>query len=277
MPTVVDLRRLIPGRRSEETTPPRPARPAAPPAPTPLFVVTYGRSGSTLVQGILNALPRTLVRGENGFFVLELFRATARATAFADNHRKHGARNTTSAFFGVHGLRRNVFVTQLRRLMLKTLLAEQDASGVDRLGFKEVLWHEIEPEETEAFFDWFERVFPDARYLLHTRDREALPSSGFWRFEDADSVYAKVDRTVEIQGYLATTRPERVLATSYERLTDPERRDEELRAIATFATGGCDDEQVAALREVLDMRHGPWGRPGKVPPDPARARGEGHG
>src|SRR3954464_1127587 len=47
-----------------------------------VFVVTYGRSGSTLVQGLLNALPGTLVRGENNFYILPLFQAWSLASAF---------------------------------------------------------------------------------------------------------------------------------------------------------------------------------------------------
>src|SRR5688572_1085508 len=30
-----------------------------------LFIVTYGRSGSTLLQGVLNSIPGYLIRGEN--------------------------------------------------------------------------------------------------------------------------------------------------------------------------------------------------------------------
>jgi hypothetical protein len=33
--------------------------------PDHLFIVTYGRSGSTLLQGILNSTPGVLIRGEN--------------------------------------------------------------------------------------------------------------------------------------------------------------------------------------------------------------------
>ncbi len=39
-----------------------------------LFVMTYGRSGSTLVSGLLNAVPGYLVRGENRNALLHLFR-----------------------------------------------------------------------------------------------------------------------------------------------------------------------------------------------------------
>ena len=49
-----------------------------------LFVVTYGRSGSTLVQGLLNAMPGVLVRGENNLFVLPLFRSWDALASFQD-------------------------------------------------------------------------------------------------------------------------------------------------------------------------------------------------
>jgi len=250
------LRRLIAafGPSSRRTVRPRDL--------TPVFVVTYGRSGSTLLQGLLNTLPRTVVRGENGFFVIDLFRATRRATTFAHTHNKHGIRNVTSAFYGLYTVRSQAFVSGVRQIMVPMLLGEHRGGGVDRYGFKEVLWHEIAPEETEPFFAWFDRVFPGARYILHTRDREALPSSGFWRREDVETIYAKVDRVLEIQDFLRETRPDRVLDSSYERLTaDDATRDQQLRELATFVTGSCDDEVLDQLREVLGTRHGPVGRP----------------
>ncbi|HEY9292796.1 MAG TPA: hypothetical protein VIP98_16060, partial [Microlunatus sp.] len=39
-----------------------------------LFVVTYGRSGSTLLQGILNSIPGYLVRGENRSVLRHLYK-----------------------------------------------------------------------------------------------------------------------------------------------------------------------------------------------------------
>src|SRR6056297_391020 len=40
-----------------------------------VFVVTYGRSGSTLVQNLLNGLPGACVRGENENLLAPLVRA----------------------------------------------------------------------------------------------------------------------------------------------------------------------------------------------------------
>jgi hypothetical protein len=39
------------------------------------FVVTYGRSGSTLLQGLLNSIPRYCIRGENYNAMFYMFRA----------------------------------------------------------------------------------------------------------------------------------------------------------------------------------------------------------
>lgn len=235
--------------------------PDAPPPWTPVFVVTYGRSGSTLVQGLLNALPRTLVRGENGLFFVDLFRASERATTFASKHATHAPRLTTSAFYGAHRIREDRFVSASRRLIQRTLLGPHRAEEYDRVGFKEVAWHELAPEETAAFFDWWDLVFPGAVYVLHTREREALPNSGFWRYRPVDEIFAKVDRVVEIQEHLRRTRPERVVETRYETLTtdDEAVASETLRELATRLTGGCDDELLATLMAVRAQRHGPRG------------------
>lgn len=40
-----------------------------------VFLVTYGRAGSTLTQKYLNSLPDVCVRGENGNLLYHLFRA----------------------------------------------------------------------------------------------------------------------------------------------------------------------------------------------------------
>jgi len=57
--------------------------------PRYVFVVTYGRSGSTLMQGLLNALPGVLVRGESS---LSCCRCTARGPACRNTAASTGSR-----------------------------------------------------------------------------------------------------------------------------------------------------------------------------------------
>ena len=227
--------------------------------PDHLVVVTFGRSGSTLVQGLLNALPGTLVRGENGFFPIELFRARQRAVGFAERHARHGSAKSSSAFFGVRALRAESFARHSRALMHEVLLGARHPREARRLGFKEVLWHEVAPEETEEFFAWLEEVLPGVRYVLNTRDPEAAIGSGFWQRQDRTDAIAAMERVLEIQDFLRRTRPDRVVDTRFEAITsdDATVRDEALRRLAEFVTGRCDEVTLARLRDVLAVGHGP--------------------
>lgn len=224
-----------------------------------VFVVTYGRTGSTLVQGLLNALPRTLVRGENGFYILHQWRAAEAAVAFGERHVKHRPFKVTSAFYGAHLLASAGFVASARALTKQMLLGLRKEHEFDRLGFKEVLWHEIAPEETEAFFGWFEQVFPGAKYVLNTRDPERAVGSGFWQRFERDEAMRQIERVREIQEFLRTTRPDRVVDTRFEAITskEPGVADAELTELATFVTGACDAELLEELRTVLGTGHGP--------------------
>lgn len=234
-------------------------RPAEVKAPQFTFVVTYGRSGSTLVQGLLNTLPGTLMRGENGLFVVHLFRAWQRARVFRKKHVGHGSVNQTSAFYGLREVKPTKIVTLTRRLLVPQMLGEVKRSEVDVLGFKEVAWHQIQPEETEAFFDFFERVFPGVTYVLNQRDLDAVTGSGFWQLHEPEEALRKIHRIQAIQEFLRTTRPERVVELRYEVLTgeDQDASAAMLRELSEFVVGRFDDQILASLRETMKTGYGP--------------------
>jgi hypothetical protein len=233
------------------------------------FVVTYGRSGSTLVQGLLNTLPRTLVRGENNFYVLPLFRSQALLRGFQREHAKHDQVNASSAFYGLGGITPADFVPPVRDLMMRHLLGSESPGDVDVLGFKEVLWHRVNPKETEPFFGFLDRVFPGALYVLNQRDHAQVAESGFWRSRDGQEVMQAITRVEQIQDHLRRTRPDRVYDTRYELLTSPDAAvvDRQLRGLAEFVRGSCDDDLLAELRRTMTKGHGPnpFGKSKKKP------------
>lgn len=225
-----------------------------------VFVVTYGRSGSTLVQGLLNTLPRTLVRGENNFYVLPLYRAMASIRSFRRTHMKHNPRASHSAFFGLHEIEPESFVRSTHDLMTGHMLGSAGRREVDVLGFKEVLWHRVTPGETGRFFDFMDQVFPGCLFVLNEREHENVVGSGFWQRHDKDEVLAAIHRVEEIQEFLRRTRPRRVLDLRYELLTSEDRAvsDAQLRALAEFVHGSCDDALLAELRNTRETGHGPF-------------------
>ncbi len=226
-----------------------------------VFVVTYGRSGSTLVQGLLNALPRVLVRGENDLYLLDLYRGLARLRAFRDEHGEHGSRNVVSAFYGLKAIRRSAFMQAMNDVVTAGVIGNLDGGDFDVLGFKEVVWHRLAAEETADFFDTMDKVFPGVRYVLNTRDVDRVLGSGFWRDADAEEARSLIERVVEVQEHLRATRPDRVLDVRYEELTgpDPDVRDEVVRRLGQFVTGApVGPEVLASAREVLATGHGPF-------------------
>ncbi|MEO9322311.1 sulfotransferase [Nocardioides sp. C4-1] len=238
------------------------------PVPTPrssgprryVLVVTYGRSGSTLVQGLLNTLPRTLVRGESNLWLLHHFRAWQKVREFRALHLRHNPRAAQSAFYGLQHVRPKAMVQSTRLLALDSLLGDEEREDVDVLGFKEVTWHRATTAEHAELADYLDRVFPGCLYVLNGRDHEHLYGSGFWKGSDRTSVDAKIRRTEQLQEHLRTSRPDRTLDVRYERLTsaDPDVVDTELTAIAEFVHGSCPAELLDALRTTLRVGHGPY-------------------
>jgi hypothetical protein len=143
-----------------------------------LFVVTYGRSGSTLVAGLLNAIPGYLIRGENGDALHHLF--LYHRTLERESARPAGnTRKKTHPWFGISDvpLRRSIALS--RQLVLETVLRPKDHTRV--VGFKEIRWaHDDGPE----YVAWLRELFPGARFLVNTRDHASVLRSAWWAKED---------------------------------------------------------------------------------------------
>jgi hypothetical protein len=218
-------------------------------APRFVFVVTYGRSGSTLTQGMLNTLPRTLVRGENNLYLLPMFRAYAGP----------GAAKSSSAFYGLREVDLDAFAASVRDLVQQQLLGDVELSEVDRLGFKEVLWHRIKPREWSGFFDFLDLAFGDPLYVLNRRDVTTTSTSGFWQKKRPGVAEQQIHRVRKLQDFLRESRPERCFDTRFEDMTSDDRQvaGDLLRGLAEFVTGSCDDDLLEALFETRGTGHGP--------------------
>lgn len=224
-----------------------------------VFVVTYGRSGSTLTQGMLNTLPRTLVRGENNLYLLPIFRAYAGLETFKGKFGGDRAARPESAFYGLSEVDLDAFADSVRELVQRQLLAGLPATEVDRLGFKEVLWHRIRPPEWEPFFGFMDRAFGDPLYVLNRRDVAMASTSGFWQKKKPGVAERQINRVRRLQDFLRESRPERCFDTQFEAMTSDDRSvaGDQLRRLAEFVHGSCDDDLLQALFATRETGHGP--------------------
>lgn len=162
-----------------------------------IFIVTYGRSGSTLLQGLLNAIPGMLVRGENQNFCHGLYLAWQSLAETHAQQNHEAALSPTSPWYGAPLLDPDAFLADVYPLVRKQLLADVDPSTVQCLGFKEIRYPEV--EDIPAYLDFLSALFPQAGFVFLTRDLDSVVKSGWWKTykpEEARSKLREVEKSV---------------------------------------------------------------------------------
>jgi hypothetical protein len=174
------------GRRYIEVISNNPTRRAVPLRFRHILIVAYGRSGSTLLQGILNSINGVLIRGENGnvfacvYSMLQTIRHH-RAQYPELNYPNH-------PWFGIHALTDDVFFDALRPAARSIILADRvDDPSITTLGFKEIRY-ESSGEELGDYLDFLVELLPECAVIFNVRDKSDTSESEWWALEDRSSV-----------------------------------------------------------------------------------------
>lgn len=139
-----------------------------------VFIVAVGRSGSTLLQGILSSTPGWMIRGENGGVLHQLYEFHAEACKRRDRFPQD-ALPSTHPWWGIDGYPETLALDEMRGLFLDTILRPEIGTRV--VGFKEVRWN---VKDLPAYLHWIREVFPGARFVFNTRDIEKQSKSKWW-------------------------------------------------------------------------------------------------
>ena len=157
-----------------------------------VFVMTYGRSGSTLLMGLLNTIPGYLIRGENDDalrFLYDFHRTCVERSNFWPVER---VRMRTDPFYGIGDFPPAASIAGTRRLAVETLLRPKADTRVT--GFKEIRWWRH--DDLDAYVAWLREVFPGARFLVNTRSHAAVLKSKWWaKGGDKSEHLADIERT----------------------------------------------------------------------------------
>lgn len=207
-----------------------------------VFVVTYGRSGSTLLMGLLNSLPGYLLRGENWDALHHLYLFHRTLEEGSRRWEPTRLRRRTHPFYGASDFPVATSLEGIRQLVLDTVLRPEEDTRVT--GFKEIRWH---GEDVEEYVAWLRQVFPGARFVVNTRDHEEVRRSGWWAKhpESAEQLPAIEARILALAAGLGEAAY-RVHYNDY--LADPT----VLRGLFEWLGEPYDE---AAVRAVLETRH----------------------
>ena len=155
-----------------------------------ILIVTYGRSGSTLLQGVLNTLPGVVVRGENHDFCWGLYTAWKSLVATKSKHSGPRTRSPQSAFFGGIDINPDRFLKQAQNL-LKDQICPAGTSEAVRWGFKEIRYLD-HLDELPEFLDFLALLLPNPAIIFNTRDHDFVCKSGFWKKVSEQEVRKKL-------------------------------------------------------------------------------------
>lgn len=176
-----------------------------------VFIATYGRSGSTLLQGVLNSAPNVLVRGENAGAPVLLWRYHRRLMRHQKRVTRKRALTPRHPWFGVDGYPEELGIESIRRLVTDTLLRPDKDTRL--VGYKDIAWPRSRRELVQ-YVQFLEQVFPGARIVVNTRDISATARSGWWAKNPAAS--AQIQQMHDALMFLLEEMPESTYHVHYD-------------------------------------------------------------
>ncbi|MBI4920706.1 MAG: sulfotransferase [Devosia nanyangense] len=207
-----------------------------------VFVVACGRSGSTLLMGLLNAIPHFCIRGENDSALHHLF-------VIYDSLMARRAAGTVGElpvhpWFGLTNLEPDGLREGIRRFFTDEILRPDETARVT--GFKEIRYLKTDVPDLERYLAFIEETFAPCQIIVNHRELAEMATSGFWPdTPDSDRVLAETEARLS-----AIPSGPGVLHFSYDRLmTD---REAQLGELFAFLGEPYDR---AAIEAVLRTPH----------------------
>ncbi|MPZ26660.1 MAG: hypothetical protein GEV12_09425 [Micromonosporaceae bacterium] len=210
-----------------------------------VFIVTYGRSGSTLLMSMLNTIPGYRINGENNNALYRLHQAGAAIDRASREHSGAEHQSARGAWYGMPRVEPRKFRQELVDSFVTHVLRPEPGDRV--LGFKEIRYTKSDMPDLADFLRFLRGAFPHSKIIFNHRNVSDTAKSSWW---------ARNERSVE-KLKIADERLSAVAADKrhfhfyYDEIDDSL---ENIRALFRFLGEELDE---AAVRRVLNTRHSP--------------------
>lgn len=226
-----------------------------------ILIVTYGRTGSTLLMGLLNSIEGVLIRGENLNLCLGLFDAYHSLVKTKENHGISPTDDTVP-FFGASYFDESKFLTDAQNLLFNQL--NPDNSSYECLGFKEIryipssLTSRSGSYELSQYLDFLEKLMPQSAFIFLTRNHEDVSTSEFWKNKAQTHAFDEMQKFENV-GKNWSKKRNNCFWIDYSELILKEKK---LKALFTFLAADFDAEKIDS---VMSKEHSYGGKLTNLP------------
>jgi len=140
-----------------------------------LVVLGSGRSGTTIIQHLLNSIPGFDLRGENGGSVWPLIDAIALLHDFRTGDARWASNASTDPWMGFQNIDIEKFESGLIETFVEEVLRPEASARV--IGFKEI---RFPLKGLGNSIQHIQRLIPRTRFVLAFRNPSSIARSGWW-------------------------------------------------------------------------------------------------
>lgn len=182
-----------------------------------VFIVTYGRSGSTLLQTVLQSIPGAHILGENNNIMLHLWKASRAARGTKGAWAPKPTDKPQHPWYGARDFRPNDFTKNLvDAFVFNILRPPKDARWI---GFKEIRYSAYD-DGLGLALDFIAKNFKNSYFIFNSRNSASVAKSSWWKKRDPEFVRDMVQTMDQRFAAYAKSNPHNTFLNSFEKLVE---------------------------------------------------------
>ncbi len=213
-----------------------------------VLIVTYGRSGSTLLQNVLNSIPGYCIRGENANTLAHLARSW-HALSVQPTIRQLLSRGIptepSNPWYGAERLNLDALPANLAEVFVRDVLTLPPGTRVG--GFKEIRFTDM-PAFFHVYMSFLRQALPRVRFVYNTRNHASVAKSSWWAHKPEALVRTKLRKAEELFAADIAAHPDDTVLLHYD---DYNGQPEAFRRLFAFLGEPFD---VASVAQVLGQQ-----------------------